>query len=487
MNIIDLLIKKRNSDKIAIIDKGYKYSYRELYEIVNECGNEFDFANNKNVLLIMENSIEFIIAYLCILLKGKNLVLGTTKLTVKEISELIKYCEISAIVCSRHTIEKVEKVKMDVIYKCFEFSKEEICLDKKNRHQSLFVDEYKKNGCKLVLGSSGTTTVGKRAVFLQDTIIKNASMHIQSLGLTEKDVFLVYLPMCFGYCHTCQFIATLTLGATMVIGNPNFMVQEFWNNCIDYKVTSFLAVPTYIMLLNSFNGEIDAEKIQLRHICYGGAKLPKAEYDNFRNRYTYIPLLETYGMTELGPRVTTMDLENVEEKKGSVGRALNNVQIRIVDECGTVLPCHSVGNIEVRTMTRMMRYFNNDEMTEKAFHNDWFITGDVGYLDDDGYLFLTGRRKNIIISGGINIYAEEYEEIINQHDSIMESRVFGIPDKYLGEKPAVIIVVSDQFNYLEFKKYCDECFGKNKIAEILIEKEIPKTYTGKIKRSTYEY
>ena len=398
-------------------------------------------------------------------------------MTEYEIKDLAHYCDVDCIVTDDSCYKITSKL-------AFEHAISVLNINDYIKDNITFSPEfhYYENECNIILGSSGTSASGKRIVLTQDAILKNVKLHVENLELTSEDIFLVYLPMCFGYCHTTLFLSSLFLGAKLVIGSSKFLAKDFFNLCEKHKVTTFSAVPTHLLLLLEYRGQVDLSKLYLKYICFGGSKLAADNIIKFTKKYSGIALLETYGMTELGPRVTCMDIPNILNKVGSVGKSLKGIDIKIVDENGNTLKENKIGRIYVKSPSRMSGYYKNVEATLAVFKGSWFYTGDVGYLDTDGYLYLVGREKNIIISGGINIYPEEYEQIITTYNHIIEVKVYGIPDEFLGEKIAADIVVDDEFDLCNFKDFCNKRFNLNKLNNINIVDSISKTYTGKIKR-----
>ena len=223
----------------------------------------------------------------------------------------------------------------------------------------------------------------------------------------------------------------------------------------------------------------------MRLFISGSAPLLNQTFKNFY-RVTGHQILERYGMTE-----TNMNASNPcdgERKAGSVGKPLKDIKIRINNiQSDNNKSENDIGTIEISGPNVFKGYLNNPKKTQEAFTKDgFFITGDIGYFDNDGYLFISGRNKDLIISGGYNVYPKEIEDIINQHELVLESAVFGIPNDDLGEVPIAAIVMKNNSTDLnDLKDFLKKHLAKYKIPNkyILLD-ELPKNVMGKVQKNT---
>jgi malonyl-CoA/methylmalonyl-CoA synthetase len=226
---------------------------------------------------------------------------------------------------------------------------------------------------------------------------------------------------------------------------------------------------------------------KMRLFISGSAPLSSIDHQNFYQK-TGHTILERYGMTE-----TNMNTSNPyegERKPGSVGLPLPNVQIRITKgHSKTQLPKKEVGMIQVKGPNVFSSYWNNDQANQESFTDDgFFITGDLGYVDQDGYVHISGREKDLIISGGFNIYPKEIEDLINNHPDIKESAVVGVKDDDLGEVPVAVIVVDMEFKnqvLTDLENVFKRNLAKFKVPrEIIILDELPRNAMGKIQKNS---
>ncbi len=273
-------------------------------------------------------------------------------------------------------------------------------------------------------------------------------------------------------------------GAKLVMMDA-FGVGEALRLIQEERVTYFPTAPTgLIAMLN--HPELDRFDLKsLRLIATGGASCPIEVLRAVKERFP-CRLIELYGMLEAGFQSWTLPEEDPEAVCGTVGRPLAEVCSKIVDDAGNELPVGNVGEIASRGPTVMVGYFKNAGANAKSFTKDgWFLTGDLGVFDERGYLRIVGRKKDMIIRGGANIYPREIEEILFQHPKILEVAVIGIPDPYVGEKTCACIVPkpSESIGFEEIVGFLRGKIATYKLPErVEVLAELPHTPTGKIQK-----
>ena len=253
------------------------------------------------------------------------------------------------------------------------------------------------------------------------------------------------------------------------------------------KSTLLMGVPTYYKRMNDsslINRELTSK---MRLFISGSAPLSSIDHQDFYQK-TGHTILERYGMTETN--MNTSNPYDGERKPGSVGLPLPDVQIRITEGNSKIpLPAKEVGMIQVKGPNVFSSYWNNDLANQESFTDDgFFITGDLGYIDQDGYVHISGREKDLIISGGFNIYPKEIEDLINNHPDVKESAVVGVKDDDLGEIPVAIIVVDMEFKaqvLIDLEIIFQQNLAKFKVPrEIKILDELPRNAMGKIQKNS---
>ena len=492
MNIGQILKKKGKENSIAIICGNNKITYLDwnntsmkLESVIRE---EISI-DSKNIGLFLPNSIEYAIAYFAVSISQHVIVPINIKSSNNEIENEIRFCEMDMIITSKKYLNQI----IDTVYE-YEH-KIKIILIEDNlvltqgggeyiKKSQIEMEESESDNVAIMLHTSGTINNPKKVMLTHNNLISNIKSNIESLKLDSSFKTLIALPMCFGYCNTSQFLTSVYLGATMVIMDGIFMPRTFFKLIARERITHFTAVPTMLIMLLNYKYYDNYDYSSLKIILYGGAKMPFNIIKKLKDKYFSINFCQTYGQTECSPRVTLLNPIDSINKMESVGKAIPGVEIKIIDQNENGVKNGVIGEICVRGKNIMKGYYKHNELTNAIIRNGWLKTGDLGYIDEDEYLYLVGRKKNIIISGGINIYPEEIEEIIGGYQGVKEVCVVGKQDKLLGEAPyAYVVRNDDKISKQDIRNYCHNKMSYYKVPkDIFFVKELSKTQTGKIKR-----
>ncbi len=332
-----------------------------------------------------------------------------------------------------------------------------------------------------LLYSSGTTGVPKGIVLTHGNLYENAATLVQAWGFTEEDVLLHALPIFHVHGLFVALGCVLLSGASMrwLAGFDAEKVIRLMPEC-----SSMMGVPTYytrLLASEGFNRDVAAH---MRLFVSGSAPLLEETFYEFEER-TGHRILERYGMTE-----TNMNTSNPlhgERKAGTVGPPLPGVEVRICDDSGSELPAGEIGNLQVRGKNVFREYWRMPEKTaEDKGEDGFFNTGDKGVIDEDGYVSIVGRSKDMIISGGLNVYPVEVEGVINELDGVKESAVIGVPHADFGEAVvAVVVMLKDKT--LEENIVISDL--KQKLAGFKVPKrvifvdELPRNTMGKVQKN----
>ena len=247
--------------------------------------------------------------------------------------------------------------------------------------------------------------------------------------------------------------------------------------------TIFEGVPTMFIALLS-HPELDKYDVSsLRVAISGGASIPAPVLDAFEERFGVV-ILEGYGLTETAS-TTTFNKTITDRRIYSVGKPIWGTQTQVRDADGNPLPPGKdhVGEVVTSGLHVMKGYLNNPKATAEVFTGDWLRTGDLGYFDEDGYLFIVGRKKDLIIRGGYNVYPSEIEDVLHSHPAVAEAAVIGIPDDRLGEEVMAVVILRADFSIIgaELIAYCKERLAAYKYPRIIeFRAELPKNTLGKV-------
>ena len=333
-----------------------------------------------------------------------------------------------------------------------------------------------------IVYTSGTTGYPKGVILTHRNLLTNGTAIARAVKMTESDRFMCILPLFHVNGMTVTIMAPLCSGGSMIL-NETFSATKFWETLAKYRATGFSAVPTvYSILLN--RPEVQGLDLSsLRFGICGAAPLPVELMRAFEEKFKMI-IIEGYGLTE-GTCASCVNPIDGTRKPGSIGVPLENIEMKIFDDNDNELEAGKIGEIVSRGPNTMKGYFKNAEATAQTLKNNWLHTGDIGYVDNDGYFYIVDRKKDMIIRGGENIYPREVEEVLYKHPKVLEAAVIGLPDKIWGEAVVAVIVLkkNEIIDEKDIIAFCKERLADYKCPKRVYFKEsLPKTATGKIQK-----
>ena len=337
----------------------------------------------------------------------------------------------------------------------------------------------------LILHTSGSTGRPKRVPIMHRNIAASTRNIVRHYGLTPDDKSLCVMPLFHVHGLVASTLSTLASGGTVIVPQK-FSPLSFWRTVRDTGATWYSAVPTiHNLLLARAGDERPAGAEGLRFIRSCSASLPPEMMERME-RVFGAPVLEAYGMTEASHQMCSNPQPPAERKPGSVGPG-TGVRIGIMDDAGNLLNTGQRGEVVIQGPNVVSGYENNPEANAKSFTNGWFRTGDQGFLDQDGYLTLTGRIKELINRGGEKIGPREIDEVLLTHPLVAEAVAFGVPHPAWGEEVAAAIVLKEGSDSSSAEPailaFCKEHLADFKCPKkIYVTTAIPRTATGKIQR-----
>lgn len=337
------------------------------------------------------------------------------------------------------------------------------------------------NDATQLLYSSGTTGYPK-GILQSNRGILSVAMDTARFGaVNEEDVIMIIAPLFHGSPLNIWTYPYIYLGRPIVI-RKSFSPDDFWPSLAKYGVTFVWAVPAMCqyVLYQIDPSTIEYDKIKLRFLFSGGAPVPVEMINDFYAKFGTV-VVDGYGLTE----ATNVSASSfmAPYKPGCIGQAYYSQEIEIMDENNNILPYGEKGEICIKGDAVMIGYLNKPEATAEVIKDGWLHTGDVGSMDEEGYLFFHGRLKEMIVRGGENIYPREIEIPLEEHPAILEVAVIGAPDKALGERVKACIVLKEPGSLTEedVKAYLKDKIARYKIPEIIrFYDTFPKNPTGKI-------
>lgn len=456
----------RHPEKKAVFALGYWHTYGHLEERSNQLAwllIKSGLKKGQRVALLLENSVEYVLTYYAILKAGGITVALNTESTSEDIAYIVQDCCVRFIVTSPKLFPRIRGLPKDLLIRerlppgislqgLFLWSSQRLpesaaTVAKATLLPEAMAPESVANpGIRMIdldvasiVYTSGSTGKPRGATLSHLNIVSNTRSIVEYLKLSAEDRIMVILP--FYYIYGKSLLNThFYVGGSVVVDNrflyPNVILQTMQ----EQEATGFAGVPsTFTILLNRSNLKL-SKFPSLRYVTQaGGAMAPSVQKD-VAEAFAPARLYIMYGATEASARLSYLDPADLPRKWGSIGKAIPNVELFVADSNGNPLVAGEEGEIVARGSNLMSGYWNHPEETEKVLKNGLYYTGDIGRMDDEGFLFVVGRSKDMIKVGGNRVSAKEIEEALHEHPAIVEAAVIGIPDDVLGEAPKAFIV-----------------------------------------------
>ena len=493
MNIISELekITRKTPNKIALINEESSVTYELLFNQINRTVNTFKQIGIKEgdrILIQIGNRMEFIYCYFAAMKMEAIIVPINPTYTPKEIAFIAENAQPTLFICEQSAQKNIPVISS----KSSEF-KTYLLLDETDedkdfhsvlkRHSSTN-DSSIMNDDKVcqILYTSGTTGRPKGAMLTHDGLARNAMTYSEILKCTEKDIGLIVAPLYHSASQTNCLLTMLISGATCYI-MPKYNTEKVLHTLQAEKITYFFGPPTmYAMLLN--NKCISKYEFALRIAFTGAASMPISVHEKWKEIFGF-DILEGYGLTECSPIVSNHRYGK-KIKHGSVGPPLPGIEINIIDEEGIEVDTGMKGEVTVKGPNVMKGYWRMPKETAEVLRHGWFYTGDIGYKDEDGYLYIVDRKKDMINQGGLKIYPREVEEVLYQDTRFLEVAVVGEPDVIKGELVMAFVTLknNEKIDFEEVKETCRKELAPYKVPKrFYIIDKMPKTLSGKIQKN----
>lgn len=491
--LITFQAKKRRS-KVALLVDDEKITYGDILEKVDKLAGylaQKGVKEGDKIALFLRNSPEFIYTIFAASKLGAILVPVNTFLKEEELSYILEDSGSSLLVSSAIYDKVVNSSKASSLCKFILWEGEELAKGEQHLHfeEALKSDTPAEHiqrtleDTAVIIYTSGTTGKPKGAMLSHKNIFSNAMSGAMTIKVKPKDRGIVFLPMFHSFTFTIGVMLPMHVGMSIVIIKSLKPFSNIFKQTLTKRVTLFFGIPDvynalakaklpwYFMWFNS-----------IRAFISGAAALQPKTLDAMAKKFKHATLLEGYGLSEASPAVCMNTFKK--QKAGSVGTALHSYEMKVVDDDMNELPRGGIGDIIVKGDNIMQGYLGRPEATDETIVNGWLLTGDLGYIDDEDFLFIVDRKKDLIISKGINIYPREIEEVIDVYDGVGASAVIGIVDENSGEVPIAYVELDEDVESVDehaLKKYLREHLANYKVPKhIHFIDELPKNATGKV-------
>jgi len=461
---------------VAIASEAKRLTFRELYDRVAGIAatlKAHGFGVGDRLAILLPNESEYIeLVYACAWL-GVTVVPLNTRLAVAEVDHILSDANPRGLI--RHSSLAVPSVRLS-----WERVLDQEPLDV--RADSYPEAIYDPEAVLALIYTSGTTGHPKGVIQTHANILANVEHTNYWLPYKEGGVYLHAAPV-FHIADFPLMFASPAVGACQVT-IPKFNPKSFCEAVQSERVTNTVMVPTMINLLTQFPELKNYDLTSLEVIGYGGSPMAPELIHRTRELFPNIALVQVYGLSETGFLTGLRDHEHTEDRLMSCGRTCPGVDLRVVDKSGTEVPVGQSGELVARGANITPGYSNNADETERAFRNGMFRTGDIGYQDEDGYFYIQDRLKDMIVTGGENVYSGEVEAVIYSHPAVREAAVIGIPDAQWGELVTALVVLKPGKTITadELIAYCRRFLANYKTPRRVefSETELPKGGSGKI-------
>ena len=482
----------KHPEKTACFAGEETLSYRQLDSKVGKVAGFLEKSGLKfqdKVAIILPNCPEFVVGYFAVLRRGGIVVPVNPLFKGEEVKYIFNDSKVSMVITAQAFLPMVESIwkyvpsLQKVIVVGGETTDdtvayEDIIASMEPVEEDVEVDDHDVAAC---LYTSGTTGRPKGALLTHDNFIFDAQSVIEHIQTTEDDNYLCVLPLFHSFGQTVCMLVPIISGASITLieqFRPDSVMREIGEK----KVTVFAGVPAmYGALLGVVKKLKDYDLSSLKLCVSGGAPMPLEIMKAFESEYPVV-IVEGNGPTETSP-VSYCNPRYGLRKPGSVGIPIPGVSVKIVDNDDNEVAVNEIGEICVQGRNVMKGYLNQPEATAEAMKGGWFHTGDLGRIDEDGYIYIVDRKKDMIIVGGLNVYPREVEEVIYQHPKVKEVAVVGKPDHLRGEIPKAFVVPKEGeiIEPREIILHCKEKLANYKVPkEVAVIEAIPRTSTGKV-------
>lgn len=481
-----------SNDKIAFkeYETGRSFTYGEINNLSNLLSsyfkNKLNLVKGDRIAVLAENCIEYLMLFGAAQKMGITLVPLNYRLAPAELEYIISDAGCTLMISEEKFFEKIKGLSPynDIKYKLLLTELQSILADTESKNETIiFENEFISEDDPLfILYTSGTTAFPKGAVYTHKMLFYNSINTELRLDISSSDRSINSAPS----FHTGSWNVLMTPfihhGAFTLI-MKNFDPEKMLSALEENEITIWWAVPTMLKMMAETKLFDQVKLKSMRYLVVGGEAMPIDLIEKWHKKGVLIR--QGYGLTEVGPNVTSLNHQDAIRKQGSIGTPNFYYDIKIIDNEGCEVKKEGVGELALKGPNVTPGYWKNDEATKETIKDGWFFTGDVVKRDEEGFLFVVDRIKNMYISGGENVYPAEVEHVLLSHPDIKETAIVGVPDEKWGETGKAFVVKSGSSNLTadDILKFCVERLAKYKVPKhVEFISNLPTNDAGKIDR-----
>lgn len=475
MNIVQYLFENtRTLSKDFVLGNKETISFVHLYEQSSKMASYLSssIGSNRNIILVSNNNNFFLVSYLGIMMSGNVCVPLDPTIEQNNFDYIRRECDAPLVLIEKRLLERIEINTSSTI------TDQDYSVFIENRPLFNQVENFNTELPAQIIFTSGSTGIPKGVVLSHKNIIANTSSILEYLHLTENDIMEVVLP--FYYCYGLSLLHThLRVGGSIVLNNNFVFINSVFSDINKYKCTGFAGVPSHFqILLRKSDGFKNTNFPTLRYVTQAGGKLHNSFIEEFINTFPEIDFYVMYGQTEATARLSYLEPKMLKSKLGSIGKGIPGVELKVVNETGNEVIPGETGEIVAKGDNIMIGYYQEPEMTANVLKNGWLHTGDIGTVDEDGYIYLTARNKEFIKIAGKRVSPKEIEEVIVSFPGVVDCTIETIYDEVTGEAvKAVVVLAKSVENKITddiLKSYCAGKLALHKVPKYVEFKEVLK-------------
>jgi fatty-acyl-CoA synthase len=491
MDTADLLSSRARltpeREALLELETNTRYTYAELNDRANRCANwlrGYGVGYGDRVSLLAHNSVVYLDLFYGCAKIGAIFTPLNWRLAAPELVYILNDCTPKFLLFGSEFADLAEQMRGQIaVNHIVPLHRYDEVLPGKSAEEPPHPAELSGESTHCVLYTSGTTGRPKGALIPQRQVLWNCINTVISWGLTERDVSPVFTPM----FHAGGLFAFLTpifyVGGRIVLAKE-FDVEESLRVILEEKCTVILGVPTLFQMWQKSPSYASADFCQVRFFISGGAPCPPQLINQWREEKGVV-FRQGYGLTEVGPNCFSMTDEESVPKTGSVGKPIFHSEMKLVDEAGNPVPIGATGELCIKGSHVCRGYWQNEGATAVSLINGWFHTGDMARMDEEGFYTIVGRFKDMLISGGENVYAAEVEATFREHPAVAEAALIGKPDAQWGEVGVMITVLKPGCTATpeELQEFCRGRLARYKVPkEVIFIDELPYSPYGKVEK-----